>query len=103
MKEIFLLPRLGWQEYVETDPRYFRPTEVNFLLADLSKARKKLGWDPRITFRELVKIMVGADMEAIGLEPIGEGKTILEEKFRGWHRWDSGVSAAHEKLRYGIG
>ena len=41
-------------------------------------------------------------MEAVGLEPIGEGKTILEEKFSGWHQWDSGVSAVYEKSGCGI-
>jgi GDPmannose 4,6-dehydratase len=48
---------------IEIDPRYFRPTEVDFLLADASNAKKKLGWVPKITFKELVKIMVDADME----------------------------------------
>ena len=71
---------------MEIDPRYFRPTEVEFLLADASKAKERLGWEPKVTFKELVKIMVDADMEAIGLESIGEGKRILEEKFTGWHR-----------------
>ena len=52
---------------VEIDPRYFRPTEVDFLLADPSYAKKKLGWEPKITFSELVKIMVDADMEMISL------------------------------------
>jgi len=87
---------LDWQEYVEIDPRYFRPTEVELLLADSSKARKELGWEPKITFRELVRIMVDADMEAIGLTPPGEGKKILEEKFTGWHQWDNSVKALYD-------
>lgn len=48
---------------VEIDPRYFRPTEVEFLLGDPSKAKEKLGWQPKVTFRELVKMMVEADLE----------------------------------------
>ena len=46
---------LGWQRYVRVDPRYFRAAEVNALQADASKARRVLGWQPRTTFRELVK------------------------------------------------
>ena len=46
---------------VEIDPRYFRPTEVDLLIGDYSKAREKLGWEPKTTFKELVKIMVEAD------------------------------------------
>jgi len=87
---------------VEIDPRYFRPTEVEFLLADATKARRELGWEPKITFRELVRIMVDADMEAIGLTPPGEGKRILEEKFTGWHQWDNSVKAVYENARRGI-
>ena len=66
------------------DPRYFRPTEVNFLLADISKAKKELGWQPKITFKELVKIMVDADMELIGLISQGQGRRILQEKGIEW-------------------
>jgi GDPmannose 4,6-dehydratase len=65
---------------VEIDPRYFRPTEVDYLLADPSKAKERLGWEPRVTFEELVKIMVDADMEQAGIDPPGEGKHILEDK-----------------------
>ena len=69
---------------IEIDPCYFRPTEVDFLLADASKAKQKLGWEPKITFKELVKIMVDADMELIGLNLPGQGKRILEEKGIKW-------------------
>jgi GDPmannose 4,6-dehydratase len=62
---------------VKIDPRYFRPLETELLVANASKAREKLGWEPRVTFKELVRIMVDADMEAVGLEPRGEGKRIL--------------------------
>jgi GDPmannose 4,6-dehydratase len=48
---------------VQVDPRYFRPTEVDFLLGDPSKAKEKLGWEPKITFKELVKIMIHEDLK----------------------------------------
>jgi GDPmannose 4,6-dehydratase len=71
---------LDWKEYVKIDPRYTRPTEVEHLRADYSKAREKLGWEPKISFVELVKIMVDNDMESLGLVPIGQGKIILAKK-----------------------
>jgi GDPmannose 4,6-dehydratase len=54
---------LDWTRFVETDPRYFRPTEVDHLLGDSSKARAKLGWKPRVGFEELVRMMVEHDLE----------------------------------------
>jgi len=54
---------LDWREHVEVDPRYFRPTEVDYLLGDASKARRELGWEPRISFRELVHMMVDDDLK----------------------------------------
>ncbi len=54
---------LDWKRYVEIDPRYFRPAEVNELRGDASKAREKLGWKPKVTFPQLVKMMVDADLE----------------------------------------
>jgi len=69
---------------IEIDPKYFRPTEVESLQADISKARKFLGWEPKVTFEELVKIMVDADLELVGLNSPGEGKKILEEKGINW-------------------
>jgi GDPmannose 4,6-dehydratase len=65
---------------VEIDPKYFRPTEVNHLRADITKAKEKLGWYPRVTFDELIKIMVDYDMKLIGLEPRGEGITVSRDK-----------------------
>jgi GDPmannose 4,6-dehydratase len=50
---------------IEIDPRYFRPTEVEHLLGDYSKAKKKLGWRPRVKFKELVGMMVDADIKAL--------------------------------------
>jgi GDPmannose 4,6-dehydratase len=53
---------LDWREVVEIDPRYIRPAEVNSLLGDASKARRELGWQPRVTFRELVALMCDHDL-----------------------------------------
>lgn len=69
---------------VEIDQHYFRPAEVDDLLADASKARVELGWEPKVTFKELVKIMVDADMEMIGINSPGESKEILLEKGIHW-------------------
>jgi GDPmannose 4,6-dehydratase len=65
----FGLVGLDWQRYVEIDARYFRPTEVDVLRGDASKARVRLGWEPRVRFSELVAIMLEADVRAAGLEP----------------------------------
>jgi GDPmannose 4,6-dehydratase len=54
---------VDWEAHVETDPRYFRPTEVHYLMGDSSKAQRLLGWRPRICFRELVKLMIEHDLE----------------------------------------
>ncbi len=56
---------LDWQKYVELDPRYLRPTEVDHLLGDASKARKKLGWKPTVTFKALIEMMVKEDEEDV--------------------------------------
>lgn len=72
---------LDFKRYVEIDKRYYRPTEVENLIADTRKAKKKLNWNPKVKFKELVKIMVDADMRRIGLDPIGEGDRIIKEKF----------------------
>lgn len=55
---------LDWREHVAIDPRYFRPSEVDLLLGDASKARQKLGWTPKTSFQELVRVMVLSDWEA---------------------------------------
>src|SRR5207245_1591449 len=54
---------LDWQQYVEIDLRYLRPAEVDLLQGDPSKARRQLGWEPKVTFNELVKLMVDYDLE----------------------------------------
>jgi GDPmannose 4,6-dehydratase len=56
---------LDWKKHVEVDPRYHRPTEVDLLLGDATKARKVLGWEPKVTFRELVRLMVDADTKLL--------------------------------------
>jgi len=56
---------LDWRDYVEIDPRYFRPAEVDSLLGDASKARRELGWEPKVGFEELVRIMVDADVKML--------------------------------------
>lgn len=84
---------LDWQEHVEVDPRYFRPTEVDALRADATRARDELGWQARVTFEDLVRIMVDADFEMVGLEPVGEGLAVLKDKFEKWHDWETGVTA----------
>ncbi|MDI6703419.1 MAG: GDP-mannose 4,6-dehydratase [bacterium] len=65
LEESFSYAGMDWKEYVEIDKRYFRPTEVEFLLGDASKARKILGWEPKVGFKELVKIMVDADIKEL--------------------------------------
>ncbi|MBI3932374.1 MAG: GDP-mannose 4,6-dehydratase [Acidobacteria bacterium] len=67
LEEAFSYAGLNWQDYVRVDAKYFRPAEVDLLLGDPAKARTKLGWAPRVTFRELVRLMVDADMERDGL------------------------------------
>ena len=60
---------IKWNEYVKIDPRYYRPTEVDLLMGDPSKAKQKLGWQPKTSFKELVRIMVQSDLEREGLDP----------------------------------
>ncbi|HXJ23384.1 MAG TPA: GDP-mannose 4,6-dehydratase [Polyangia bacterium] len=62
---------LDWREYVELDPRYLRPTEVDHLEGDATKARRVLGWEPRVRFRDLIRMMVQADEEDIRLSLAG--------------------------------
>ena len=84
LEEAFTYAGVEWQQHVSIDPRYFRPTEVEYLLADSTKARHDLGWSPRVTFPELVRIMVDFDLEAGGLSSPGEGKKILQSKGINW-------------------
>lgn len=61
---------LDWHDYVEFDERYLRPAEVDLLIGDPSKAKTKLGWEPSVTFEQLVQLMVEADLKALGLVPL---------------------------------
>jgi GDPmannose 4,6-dehydratase len=69
---------------VEIDPKYYRPTEVDHLQADIRKTRKVLGWNPQVRFTDLVKIMMDYDLLNAGLMPPGEGVAILRKKDFGW-------------------
>ncbi len=61
---------LNWHDYVEFDERYLRPAEVDLLIGDPTKAKQKLGWEPSVTFEQLVHVMVEADLKALGLVPL---------------------------------
>lgn len=88
-EEAFSYVGLNWQDYVKVDARYLRLTEVDELIADPIHAREKLGWNPKIRFKDLIKIMIDADMRILGLTPIGEGDEILQKKFPDrWWRVD---------------
>jgi len=82
LQEAFEYAGLGdWRDYVEIDSRYFRPAEVEILVGNAQKAKKKLGWSSKINFKDLVKIMIDADFRKLGLKAPGEGDRILREKF----------------------
>jgi GDPmannose 4,6-dehydratase len=68
LDEAFEYAGLDWREYVKIDDRYFRPSEVDLLIGDYSRAREKLGWEPTVRFPELVRMMVDADRERAALE-----------------------------------
>ncbi len=57
---------LDWKDFVKVDAKYFRPAEVDLLHGDATKARRVLGWKPQVTFRDLAKLMVEADIESAG-------------------------------------
>lgn len=84
LEEAFGYAVLDLREHIDTDPRYYRPNEVENLVADCTKARDKLGWNPQIRFRELVRIMVDSDLQLAGLQPIGEGLRILANGCPPW-------------------
>jgi GDPmannose 4,6-dehydratase len=68
LEEAFTYAGLNWRDYVKIDPRYFRPSEVDLLIGDYSKAKEKLGWEPTVRFQELVRMMVDGDRERATLE-----------------------------------
>jgi GDPmannose 4,6-dehydratase len=65
LEEAFTYAGLDWHDHVEIDPKYYRPAEVDVLVGDAGKAKSKLGWEPKTTFKELVRLMVDADMAAL--------------------------------------
>ena len=67
LEEAFGYVELNWEDHVRINPRYYRPVEVDLLLGDASKAKKKLNWQPKTTFKDLVKIMVDAELEEVGV------------------------------------
>ncbi len=82
LAEAFSYAGLGdWQPYIEFERRYLRPTEVEALVGDSTKAKNKIGWQPKIAFPDLVRIMLDSEFKKIGLEPPGEGEQILRERF----------------------
>jgi GDPmannose 4,6-dehydratase len=91
LDEAFGYLNRDWHEYVKIDPHYYRPNEVDFLQADPGKAQRVFGWEPRVFFKDLVRIMVDADLELAGLESPGEGARIIEKHHGNWHRWNSQV------------
>jgi len=74
LEETFCVVGLKWQDYVEIDPRYYRPLEVDLLLGDASRTQKKLGWKPKVTFKGLAKMMVDSDLKEEGWLAKGESK-----------------------------
>jgi GDPmannose 4,6-dehydratase len=68
-EEAFGCVGLDWKDFVRQDAKYFRPAEVDVLLGDAGKARRELGWKPNVTFKDIVKLMVEADLEAAGQHP----------------------------------
>ena len=88
LDEAFGLLDLDWKEYVEKDPRYYRPAEVDLLLGDAGKARRVLGWEPKVNFKELVRLMVEHDFELARQEQAArrDGSSLLKNKTR----WGAG-------------
>lgn len=89
VEQAFSYVDLDSEKYVKIDPRYLRPTETEELIADPRKAKRRLRWEPKIRFKELVKIMIDADMRKTGLKPVGEGDKTLQKIFpRKWWKTD---------------
>ncbi len=68
LDEAFEYAGLDWKKYVEISEKYFRPAEVDLLIGDASKAKEKLGWKPKVNFKQLVRMMVDADCELLGVK-----------------------------------
>jgi GDPmannose 4,6-dehydratase len=89
VESAFSYAGLDYEKYVRIDKRYFRPTETEELVANPDKAKERLDWDPKVKFKDLVKIMVEADIRKIGARAgsssFGEGDKVLESRFP--RRW----------------
>jgi GDPmannose 4,6-dehydratase len=70
VREAFAHVGLDWERYVQIDPRFLRPAEVDHLIGDASKARRMLGWQPSVDFAGLVRMMVDADLARLGRTPV---------------------------------
>lgn len=89
VEEAFGYVGLDWRDFVKEDPQYLRPTEVDVLIANPNKANTSLKWQPQITFADLVRIMVDADIRKLGMEPKGDGDAILRQKYpQKWWKGD---------------
>jgi GDPmannose 4,6-dehydratase len=77
VEKVFSKLNLDYNKHVEVDSRYFRPTEVDVLLGDSTKARKMLGWKPKVSFEKLIDMMIAADLELAKKE-----KTLIEAGFQ---------------------
>ncbi|HYE75198.1 MAG TPA: GDP-mannose 4,6-dehydratase [Blastocatellia bacterium] len=79
LDEAFGYLGLDWKQYVEIDPRYYRPAEVDLLIGDASKAKHKLGWEPKVDFKQMIKMMVDADLEKLKGQTVGSAHRDAEE------------------------
>ncbi len=80
LDEAFGYVGLDWKEHVDIDARYYRPAEVDLLIGDASKAKRKLGWEPKIRFKELVQLMMDADTAIAEKEAYANGFTTSKER-----------------------
>ena len=74
VEEAFGYLDLDWKQYVTQDPKYYRPAEVDLLIGDYSKAKQKLGWEPKTTFKALAKLMVDSDIKLVQDHLAGKGR-----------------------------
>jgi len=84
------------QTIILIDPKYFRPTEVDILCADISKAKQKLQWEPKVSFNDLVKLMIDHDLEKVNVPSPGLGKKILGHNGYGWTKH---TISLHENIK----
>ena len=79
VKIAFSSANLEWKDYVKTDEKFYRPNEVNYLLGDSTKAKTKLNWSPKVSFSELVNMMVESDIKLAEQEKILIDKKLLDK------------------------